>query len=112
MRALHNPLKGIHRALIPSFPTKNQEVLKTLFPVCELFTVCGAKCLRNLFPATDSQTPKHPSGLGRKKKSVSVRGPLQQKAPFGPFRRLAWHSKKPSAEKRDLNFLQQQCCKN
>ena len=24
MRALHNPLKGIYRALIPSFHTKNQ----------------------------------------------------------------------------------------
>ena len=27
MRALYNPLKGICRALIPSFPTKNQPVL-------------------------------------------------------------------------------------
>ena len=26
MRALCNPLKGIQRAFIPSFPTKNQEV--------------------------------------------------------------------------------------
>ena len=26
MRALHNPLNGIHRPLIPSFPTKNQGV--------------------------------------------------------------------------------------
>ena len=26
MKALHNPLRGIYRVLIPSFPTKNQGV--------------------------------------------------------------------------------------